>query len=159
VPASTATNEPPSATTATASSAATHTPTPTGTSTPTEILFDEYEATAERDLSGFEVEYVFLDAIHESLRQQSGGKEGVMCTWAICADGRKAMLLLAPGNKEPHANWLEFVRDMVRRGQHTPVLVTTCGAPGLMRAVGEVLPNGCGSHSSQAQRHDRSAGT
>jgi transposase-like protein len=107
----------------------------------TEVLWDEYEAFAERDLSGFEVEYLFLDAVYESLRQQGGGKEGLMCAWAICADGRKAMLHLALGNKESYANWLEFLRDMVRRGLQTPVLVTTDGAPGLMRAVEEIFPN------------------
>jgi putative transposase len=107
----------------------------------TEVLWDEYEAFAERDLSGFEVEYLFLDAVYESLRQQGGGKEGLMCAWAICADGRKAMLHLALGNKESYANWLEFLRDMVKRGLQTPVLVTTDGAPGLMRAVEEIFPN------------------
>ena len=107
----------------------------------TEVLWDEYEAFAERDLSGFEVEYLFLDAVYESLRQQGGGKEGVMCAWAICADGRKAMLHLALGNKESYQNWLEFLRDIVRRGLQTPVLVTTDGAPGLIRAVVEVFPH------------------
>jgi putative transposase len=107
----------------------------------TEVLWDEYEAFAERDLSGFEVEYLFLDAVYESLRQQGGGKEGVMCAWAICADKSKVMLHLALGNKESYANWLEFLRDMVRRGLQTPVQITTDGAPGLMRAVEEVFPN------------------
>jgi transposase-like protein len=46
------------------------------------------EAFAERDLSGFEVAYLFLDTVYESLRQQGGGKEGVLCAWAICTDGR-----------------------------------------------------------------------
>ena len=107
----------------------------------TEVLWDEYEAFAERDLSGFEVEYLFLDAVYESLRQQGGGKEGILSAWAICADGRKVMLHLALGNKESYANWLEFLRDMVRRGLQTPVQVTTDGSPGLMRAVEEVFPN------------------
>jgi putative transposase len=107
----------------------------------TEVLWDEYEAFAERDLSGFEVEYLFLDAVYESLRQQGGGKEGILSAWAVCADGRKVMLHLALGNKESYPNWLEFLRDMVRRGLHTPVMVTTDGAPGLIRAVEEVFPN------------------
>ena len=106
----------------------------------TEVLWDEYEAFAERDLSGFDVEYLFLDAVYESLRRQGGGKEGVLCAWAICADGRKAMLYLALGNKESYPNWLEFLRDMVKRGLQTPVMVTTDGAPGLIRAVEEVFP-------------------
>ena len=107
----------------------------------TEVLWDEFEAFAERDLSSFEVEYLFLDAVYESLRQQGGGKEGVMCAWAICADRRKAMLHLALGNKESYPNWLEFLGDMVRRGWQTPVQVTTDGAPGLIHAVEEVFPN------------------
>jgi len=106
----------------------------------TEVLWAEYEAFAERDLSRFEVEYLFLDAVYESLRQQGGGKEGILCAWAICADGRKVMLHLALGNKESYPNWLEFLRDIVRRGLPTPVLVTTDGAPGLIRAVEEVFP-------------------
>jgi transposase-like protein len=107
----------------------------------TEVLWAEYEAFAERDLSDFEVEYLFLDAVYESLRRQGGGKEGILSAWAICADGRKVMLHLALGNKETYPNWLEFLRDLVRRGLQTPVLVTTDGAPGLMRAVEEVFPN------------------
>jgi transposase-like protein len=107
----------------------------------TEVLWDEYEAFAERDLSVFEVEYLFLDAVYESLRQQGGGKEGILSAWAICADGRKVMLHLALGNKESYPNWLEFLRNMVRRGLQTPVQTTTDGAPGLIRAVEEVFSN------------------
>ena len=104
------------------------------------VLWDEYKAFAKRELAGFEVEYLFLDAVYESLREQGGGKEGVLCAWAICADGRKAMLHLALGNKETYENWLEFLRDMVRRGLRVPILITTDGAPGLIRAVKEVFP-------------------
>jgi len=110
------------------------------------VLWDEYKAFAERDLAGFEVEYLFLDAVYESLREQGGGKEGVLCAWAICADGQKAMLHLALGNKESYENWLEFLRDMVKRGLRVPVLITTDGAPGLIRAVKEVF------HRSLRQR-------
>ena len=53
----------------------------------TEVLWAKYEAFSERDLSTFEVEYVFLDAVYESLRHQGGGKEGLLCAWALCADG------------------------------------------------------------------------
>ena len=105
----------------------------------TEVLWDEYEAFAERDLSGFEVDYLFLDAVYESLRQQGGGKEGILRAWAICADGRKVMLHLALGNKESYPNWLDFLRDMVKRGLRTPVHGTTDGAPGLIRAFEEVF--------------------
>ena len=104
----------------------------------TDSLWEEYEAFISRDLSSFPVEYLFLDAVYESLRQQGGGKEGVLCAWAVCRDGRKVMVHLALGNKESYANWLEFLRDMDRRGLRVPVLVVTDGAPGLVRAVEEM---------------------
>ena len=106
----------------------------------TEVLWVEYNAFAERDLSGFELEYLYLDAVYESWRQQGGGKEGTMSAWAICADGRKVMLHLSLGSKESYPSWLEFLREMVERGLQTSVMVTTHGAPGLIRAVEEVFP-------------------
>lgn len=107
----------------------------------TEVLWADYEAFAERDLSGFAVEYLFLEAVYESLRVQAGLKEGMLVAWAICSDGRKVLLHLALGNKESHANWLDFLRDMVARGLQAPVQTTTDGSPGLMRAVEEVFPH------------------
>ena len=107
----------------------------------TEVLWADYEAFAERDLSGFAVEYLFLDAVYESLRAQAGLKEGVLVAWAICSDGRKVLLHLALGNKESYANWLDFLRGMVARGLQAPVQTTTDGSPGLMRAVEEVFPH------------------
>jgi putative transposase len=112
----------------------------TAVSQVTEVLWQEYEAFAGRDLSGFDVEYLFLDAVYESLRQQGAGQEGVLCAWGICSSGCKVLLHLALGNKESYDNWLEFLRDLVKRGLQTPVQVTTDGAPGLMRAVAEVFP-------------------
>jgi len=103
-----------------------------------ERLWEDYVAFSQPDLSCFGVVYLFLDAVYESLRQQGGGKEGILCAWAICADGRKVLLHLALGNKESYRNWIDFLRDMIARGLSTPVMVTTDGAPSLIRAVEEV---------------------
>jgi transposase-like protein len=51
------------------------------------------------------------------------------------------MLHMALGNKESYPNWLEFLRDLIKRGLQMPVMVTTDGAPGLIRAVEEIFPN------------------
>ena len=107
----------------------------------TEVLWEEYQAFCERDLSEIEVEYLFLDAVYESLRREGGVKEGVLCAWAICSDGSKVMIHVALGNKERYEDWLNFLRDLVRRGLRTPVLITSDGAPGLIRAVKEVWGN------------------
>jgi putative transposase len=53
----------------------------------TETIWEDYQAFIARDLSGFSAVYLFLDTVFESLRQQGGGKEGILCAWAICADG------------------------------------------------------------------------
>jgi transposase-like protein len=103
----------------------------------TDILWEDYEAFCQRDLSVFEVEYLFIDAVYEGLRSW-GCSQGILCAWSICRDGRKILLHLALGSRESHENCLEFIRDMVRRGLPPPVLVTTDGAPGLIRAVTEV---------------------
>ncbi len=59
----------------------------------------------------------------------------VLCAWGICRDGRKVLLHLAVGSRENYEGCLEFLRDMVHRGLPCPLLVTTDGAAGLIRAV------------------------
>ena len=106
----------------------------------TETRWEEYEAFAQRDLTGFDVVYLFADAVYESLRQQAGVKEGILVTWAILADGRKVLVQLGVGNQERYEAWLEHFRDLVRRGLPTPLTVTTDGAPGLIKAVEAIWP-------------------
>ena len=65
----------------------------------TETIWEDYQAFVARGLSGFPVVYLFLDAVFESLRRQSGGKEGILCAWAICADGRKVLLHMELGEQ------------------------------------------------------------
>jgi putative transposase len=106
----------------------------------TDSLWEEYQRFCVRDLSGFEVEYVFLDAVYESLRRQGNVKEALLCAWAICRDGSKVLLHMALGNKESVSAWRDFIRNMTRRGLATPTLVATDGAPALIAAVEEVWP-------------------
>lgn len=106
----------------------------------TEALWDEYETFQQRELADFPVLYVFLDALYEALRRQGRTREGLLCAWGICEDGRKVLLHLAVGNSERYESWRDFLRDLVKRGLPTPLTVTTDGAPGLLRAVDEVWP-------------------
>jgi transposase-like protein len=61
----------------------------------TDQLWEDYRAFCERDLSEIEVEYLFLDAVYESLRRY-GAKEGVLAAWCITTEGRKVLLALSP---------------------------------------------------------------
>ncbi len=60
--------------------------------------------------------------------------------WAILADGRKVLPHMALGNRESYEAWRDFLRDRKGRGLRDPVLTTTDGAPGLIRAASEVWP-------------------
>jgi putative transposase len=104
-----------------------------------ERLTQEYEAFRTRDLSGYEVAYLFIDAVYEPLRRW-GSKTGVLCVWAICVDGRKVLLSLSTANRESYESCLEVLRDLVKRGVQTPVTITTDGAVGLTKAVDAIWP-------------------
>src|SRR5579875_780422 len=104
----------------------------------TDRLWEDYQAFIARDLSGVAVEYLFCDAIFESLRRQ-GAKEALLVAWCIDSDGRKHLLHLAVGNKESEAAWTEFFRNMIARGLRAPTTVTTDGAPGMIKAVEAVF--------------------
>lgn len=106
----------------------------------TEVLWEEFEAFAKRDLSGFDVVYLFCDAVYESLRQQAGCRQAILVTWAICSDGSKVLLHLSLGNKESSDAWLEHLRSVVSRNLPVPLTVTTDGAPGLIKAVEAMWP-------------------
>src|SRR5205823_5858156 len=67
-------------------------------------------------------------------------REAVLAAWGLLADGKKALLHLAPGTKEDTASCREFFRDMRRRGLPDPLLVISDGAPGIIRALEECFP-------------------
>ena len=105
----------------------------------TERLWAEYEGFASRDLSEFEVLYLFVDGIAERLHLGQP-REAVLAAWGILADGKKTLLHLAPGTKEDTASCREFFQEMRRRGLPDPLLVVSDGAPGVIRAIEECFP-------------------
>jgi putative transposase len=111
----------------------------TAVSEVTERLWADYEAFASRDLSEFELVYLFVDGIAERLHLGQP-REAVLAAWGILADGEKALLHLAPGTKEDTASCREFFQDLRRRGLPDPLLVVSDGAPGLIRAIEECFP-------------------
>jgi len=51
------------------------------------------------------------------------------------------LIHLALGNKESYECWLNFFRDLINRGLKVPVLITSDGAPGLIKAIEEIYPH------------------
>ncbi len=105
----------------------------------TEVLWQQYEAFATRDLSGYEIAYLFMDGVAERLNP-SERRQAVLCAWGIDVEGNKHLLHLAPGTKEDAVSCREFIQDMKRRGLCDPLLATTDGAAGLIKAVEECFP-------------------
>jgi transposase-like protein len=104
----------------------------------TDSLWEDYKAFCQRDLSQFPVEYLFVDAIYESLRRQGNVKEALLCAWGICRDGRKVLLHLELGNKESTVAWRDFLRDMQSRGLPIPTMITSDGAPAIIAVIEEL---------------------
>lgn len=105
----------------------------------TERLWADYQAFAGRDLAEFRVLYLYVDGIAERLHLGQP-REAVLAAWGIVESGAKVLLGLAPGTKEDTASCRDFLRDLKARNLNDPVLVSTDGAPGLIRAVEEVFP-------------------
>ena len=103
-------------------------------------LWQEYETFCRADLSGYDLVYLFADAVYESLRLHQSRKEGILVVWGILASGTKVLLTMKLGNKESFEDWQEVFRDLVKRGLPEPILGTTDGAPGLIRAFETVFP-------------------
>jgi putative transposase len=90
-------------------------------------------------MSEIEAEYLFVDAVFESLRRH-GAKEALLVGWCIDSEGHKHLLHLAVGNKESEACWTEFFRHMLAHGLRMPTTISSDGAPGLVKAIGVCFP-------------------
>jgi putative transposase len=104
-----------------------------------ERLWDDYQAFATRSLADLAIVYLFVDGVAERLHLGQP-REAVLVAWGIDASGGKQLLGLLPGTKEDTACCRDFLRDLKARGLRDPLLVVTDGAPGLIRAVQDVLP-------------------
>lgn len=110
-----------------------------GVSRLNETLWAEYQSFCRQDLSQYNVDYMFVDAVYEPLRMFKSRAEAIVVAWGILSDGRKVLLSVRHGNKESFDNCQEIFRDLKKRGMNDPVLATTDGAPGMTKALSEVF--------------------
>jgi putative transposase len=99
-----------------------------------------YEQWCQRDLSGHDLVYLYLDAIYLKLRPDDEPAEGVLVAWGITLEGQKVLLGLQLGSRESYQCWLDFGRDLVARGLRAPALVVADGAQGIWKATRELWP-------------------
>ena len=87
----------------------------------TDSLWQDYQHFCQRDLSDFDVEYLFLDAVYESLRRQGNIKEALLCAWGICRDGRKVLLHLvdvsSAAERDPVDAWRALEDELLKASE------------------------------------------
>jgi putative transposase len=109
----------------------------------------EYTAFRQRDLTGREYVYVWVDGVHFNIRLE----DDRLCTLVMIGarpDGEKELLAVEDGYRESAESWKTLLRDLKRRGMAAPVVAVGDGALGFWAAAREVWPEtraqGCWCH-------------
>ena len=77
-------------------------------------LWEDDQDFATRDLSEYEIAYLFVDGIAERLRA-GHRREPVLAAWSFTVEGKKVLLHLMAGSKEDHETVSAFFQDMRAR--------------------------------------------
>ena len=85
-----------------------------------ERLWEDYQACAQRDLSEYQIAYLFVDGIAERLRP-GAKREPVLAAWGLRL--MPVLLHLMAGSKEDAETVTAFFEDMKGRGLNEPLLV------------------------------------
>lgn len=104
-----------------------------------EKLNEEFEEFSSRDLSTFDVVYLFVDGVYESVRKYTNN-QGLLCAWGILSDGTKHMIALSPVSSESQEAWEMFFEDILQRGLRQPLLITADGGKGAKAAIARCFP-------------------
>jgi len=104
-----------------------------------ERLWEDYQSFAKRDLSEYDISYLFVDGIAERLRP-GAKREPVLAAWGYTVEGRRVLLHLMAGSKEDAETVTAFFEDMKLRGLGDPLLVISDGAPGIIKAIEVCFP-------------------
>jgi transposase-like protein len=110
---------------------------------------EEYQAFGQRDLSGREYVYVWVDGVHFNIRLE----DDRLCTLVMIGakpNGEKELLAVEDGYRESAESWKTVLRELKRRGMVAPVVAVGDGALGFWAAAREVWPEtraqGCWCH-------------
>jgi putative transposase len=109
----------------------------------------EYREFRQRELSGREYIYVWVDGVHFNIRLE----DDRLCTLVMIGarpDGEKELLAVEDGYRESAESWKSVLRELKRRGMVAPVVAVGDGALGFWAAAREVWPEtraqGCWCH-------------
>jgi len=100
----------------------------------------EHERFMNRDLSGRDYVYVWVDGIHTGVRLGSDGRLCCLVMIGARLDGTKELVAIADGYRESTESWAELLRDLKKRGMRAPELAVGDGALGFWSAIRDVFP-------------------
>jgi transposase-like protein len=103
-------------------------------------LRHRYRAFRARSLGEVRLLALFCDAIYLPVRPE-GPREGVLVAWGFTTEGGRVLLDVCLGQRERLEDWLDLGRGLTARSLRSPLLVVSDGAPGLIRAIGELWPD------------------
>jgi putative transposase len=101
---------------------------------------DEAKTFQDRDLSGTDYVYLWVDGIHLKVRLEQE-KLCLLVMIGVRSDGRKELVALTDGFRESTESWADLLRACRRRGMTAPVLAVGDGALGFWKAMREVFPD------------------
>ena len=120
----------------------------------TEAWKAEQRAFAARDLFGADYVCLRADGIHVNIRLEEH-RLCLLVMTGVRADGRKELIALADGYREPAESWADLLRDCARRGMRAPVLAVGDGTLGFWNGLREVFPEArearCWFHRSRKE--------
>lgn len=110
-----------------------------GVSAMAEKFYKEYEEFSARDLSEYDIVYLFIDGVYEAVKNYTRN-QAILCAWAICSDGSKRLLHLMAAESESSHCWNTFFQDMLDRGLRQPLLIISDGSKGIIKSITEKFP-------------------
>lgn len=89
-----------------------------------------------------EINYLFLDARYEKVRDGGVVRDGAVLTaTGIGPDGRRRLLGVSCALSEAEVHWRAFLESLLKRGMHGVCFITSDDHAGLRAARMKVLPN------------------
>lgn len=104
-----------------------------------EKLYEEYINFSQRDLSGIDVVYLFVDGVYEAVKRYTNN-QALLCAWGICSDGTKQLIHITPVESESCEAWETFFEDLLTRGLRQPLLTVSDGNKGVSKAIAKCFP-------------------
>jgi transposase-like protein len=100
----------------------------------------DHAAFRQRSLRFHRYAYLFVDAIHMSIRLGEDDRLCLLVVLGVREDGEKELLAIEDGYRESTDSWAAVLRDLKTRGLNEPKLVTGDGALGAWAALRDVFP-------------------